>query len=1145
MSRALTFFSLLYLIAIPAFAEGIDNAKLFPAVAQGHSYDKSTQLEMSNKTSINGTNDGKLNFKSGDLKGDCDGSGCSVTGNNVQPLNSAQVQAIKNRPLNSLPTGDAWATGTYTVNSLTLSQKSININGDVRIFVKENADFGNKVSITKAENSSFYVYVLGNISAGGGKGKSELNGYFYAGDTITLNSHAEINGRVTSKKLDMKGQSEINDRVQSSGSSNPDSAQCFADDFDRGSLGSDSWAVYKSKGNFTPHIDNQRFRLTQAEKNQATAISYNRIFPSKNNKFVIEFDHYAYGGSGADGIALVLSDATKTAKPGAYGGPLGYGYKPDADGFAGGWLGIGIDEYGNFVREGGGNSRGSQNNTVAIRGAGSGKQGYDLLKYTGKLSPEVDSRDGDRPHRYRITVDFTKDDGKARVTVERRAYATSDFDTLIDAFKVEQDYIPEKLLFSITGSTGSSTNIHEIDNVSFCADESEELDAKIDHFRFDVATSNAQACQPQEVTLKACANSSCTQTFNQPVTASLATSNGMEWAGGSSITFTGSTSLQLTSTAKNATLDITGSSPAAVQFSNTLCKVGTGGYSSNSCTLEFSNELKTFELNFPNGKATYAGEPLQVILKPQQNCKPMFANESRTIHLSSVPIQPEPLVNQPDVQLGYEDKDTSLRLGGASKSLDIRFDTNGEAGFTLSYQEAGVTQLNVVDGEIEGSGQFVTVPRALCVSADTSCDDNNSCVPLAAAGDVFDMVVTAHGSGGNRDLCAGPVLQNYVHPVALTSELKAPVGGANGNLAVTEYVHGATTDSNQITRGKNTLAQTIDEVGVFELAASPVGAYQGASLPIASIPATAGRFYPARFVLDSAEVVATHDGDNSKSYMGQPVELSFILNALNADGDITENYQGEFARADVALAAVTSKPEDVLTRVNVNGMPSWEKGKLYFEQNDVVFERDDSPDGPLTVSFGLNVSDGEQPALSPFLNNTVGCDEGCDKLRLGEHEFYYGRLIAISAQGSINDPLSAPLKTEFWNSEKGGNNKWTTFTDDDWTDISMNQVEFIGHQYNHPELTLKLGENNEVKINAGLTRDHEQGVTLESGETSLELDAPKAKVKVNYQINLGEYPWLKFDWNDDGSDDDYASGSFFFGQGGGNNSVIYRREVIR
>ncbi|AVV84019.1 hypothetical protein [Shewanella putrefaciens] len=161
--------------------------------------------------------------------------------------------------------------------------------------------------------------------------------------------------------------------------------QCFNDDFSQSALSSD-WVVSRSSGSFTPSIVGGRMRLTQASQKQSTASTYQRLFPAAENLVEIQFDHYAYGGAtnnGADGIAVVLSDAAITPQPGAFGGPLGYGFKPGISGFAGGWLGVGIDEFGNFSGEGGSiNLSGQRRQSVVVRGSGAGTSGYRYLRGT-------------------------------------------------------------------------------------------------------------------------------------------------------------------------------------------------------------------------------------------------------------------------------------------------------------------------------------------------------------------------------------------------------------------------------------------------------------------------------------------------------------------------------------------------------------------------------------------------------------------------------------------------------------------------------------------------------------------------------------------------------------------------------------------
>ena len=184
---------------------------------------------------------------------------------------------------------------------------------------------------------------------------------------------------------------------------------CFTDDFNRATLlETGNWT--RTKGPTTTldaEIVSNRLRLTGADTQQATAVHLQRLFPGSGNKVVAEFDHFAYGGTGADGLAITLSDSSIAPVAGAFGGSMGYAQKCEngvsgcasdcitaggCPGFAGGWLGAGLDEFGNYSNptEGRVGGPGQQADTVAIRGSGSGQSGYEYHTGSGVLSPGID-----------------------------------------------------------------------------------------------------------------------------------------------------------------------------------------------------------------------------------------------------------------------------------------------------------------------------------------------------------------------------------------------------------------------------------------------------------------------------------------------------------------------------------------------------------------------------------------------------------------------------------------------------------------------------------------------------------------------------------------------------------------------------------
>ncbi len=214
-------------------------------------------------------------------------------------------------------------------------------------------------------------------------------------------------------------------------------------------------------------------RLTSANTNQATYAYDTNSFASKNATITASFNYVSYAGSGADGITFFLADSSKTFGVGAYGGSLGYAQKTaaggggaDINGMNGGYIGLGIDEFGNYANptEGRIGGPGFIADTVSVRGPGTGLTGYTYLGGTGALPNSLDSPSPNttRPttNTFQIVITATN-----QLTVYMDRGATGNF-TALYSIDLSGYARPDNLIMGFTSGTGSSTNIHEVQTVN-------------------------------------------------------------------------------------------------------------------------------------------------------------------------------------------------------------------------------------------------------------------------------------------------------------------------------------------------------------------------------------------------------------------------------------------------------------------------------------------------------------------------------------------------------------------------------------------------------------------------------------------------------------------------------------------------------
>ncbi|MBC6989192.1 T9SS type A sorting domain-containing protein [Hymenobacter sp. BT491] len=228
-------------------------------------------------------------------------------------------------------------------------------------------------------------------------------------------------------------------------------------------------------------------RLTTANLNLAGTAIDQSTFPAPQG-FSISFEFFSYGGTGADGFSVYLIDgSTSTFRIGADGGSLGYAQRTSttnnvtttAPGVSNGYIGIGIDEYGNYAngsegRSGGYVASGTIPDAITIRGAGNGTAAteYPYIASSGTLTglsldvttARAQSGSTDYRRAFIDFIPFTNSSGTPAYRVTVRIQNGNAVTTALSNIEVPPP--PPTLRIGFSGSTGGSTNVHEIRNLA-------------------------------------------------------------------------------------------------------------------------------------------------------------------------------------------------------------------------------------------------------------------------------------------------------------------------------------------------------------------------------------------------------------------------------------------------------------------------------------------------------------------------------------------------------------------------------------------------------------------------------------------------------------------------------------------------------
>lgn len=239
-------------------------------------------------------------------------------------------------------------------------------------------------------------------------------------------------------------------------------------------------------------------RLTEAKTQKEGFMYVTQGFPTTLG-VIADFEYKAWRDVsenffGADGFSVFLFDANITEsnfKLGGFGGSLGYAtYSVPANttGLSGGYLGIGLDEYGNYSRASenrNGGMSAAVPNAIVLRGPTNSTYSNSNIYLTGvgigdrtgsandiRSRNEIDyntivaTRPPDNVFYRRVQVIITKTATDYLVTVKWKKENETSFTTLLNyTLSASQYPIPSNLKLGFAASTGGGFNYHEIRNI--------------------------------------------------------------------------------------------------------------------------------------------------------------------------------------------------------------------------------------------------------------------------------------------------------------------------------------------------------------------------------------------------------------------------------------------------------------------------------------------------------------------------------------------------------------------------------------------------------------------------------------------------------------------------------------------------------
>ncbi|MBU2880199.1 LamG domain-containing protein [Aliiglaciecola lipolytica] len=689
---------------------------------------------------------------------------------------------------------------------------------------------------------------------------------------------------------------------------------------------------------------------------------------------------------------------------------------------------------------------------------------------------------------------------------------------------------------------------------------------------------NGLTCDPEPVTIKACANESCSELYDQDITVKVSPNTG--WPDGETVTILADTPASLT---------LSKPDPGTVTLDVVDENVECTGVSGGSCDLTFSDAGFQFigaskTDTFPDqiAESNFTSAQLRAIQTDDssgsnQCVAALVGAQDLTFNLSC----DDPSSCLTPVQTG-----SGTINSGSDATVSLTFDSNGYASLgAFSYADAGQISLSV-QSEIDdatylsGSTQFVVYPDRIDIQS-------TSTTSLSRAGGEFGLEVTARGSENG-------ILPNYqpqqielwlqrALPTSISGDSGVLTYAQSGTIVASETgsfkssVISASNTNIASSNGVYSFTADYAEYGTVNLDirdADYFGHTIGSTSAGGGSPITLGLFIPAYFDVNanSPQLADNCAVTSGFTYLGQNTAFAtppqFVVTAMNAKGNITTHYQ-----LDSLWSWLGSSSEDYIIMSDSGHVGSINfYGSLDMDVTDqgvagsraltinnayINYSKSTTPYGPFSASLEMNIlpsffTDSTYASAPVCYHQSYDINDDCDAVSsvgalddtnnmlnlvaIGGTEYRWGRIVIDNGFGPETENILLPVSTEYFNGTDFIQN-----TDDTCTLLTLTASDFSITDTSGGSTSAISILTSDFGMTSGKTLGFE-GIAVENADIS---------VMGEYRIELlpvgdSSITWddfLQYDWNGSESGIGNPSAIVSFGQFRGNDRIIYWRET--